>query len=490
LVHLLEHTTGFDDFKINKFYTYDKIELTGEDMILIHQNSMICRWKPGERFAYSNVNYAILGYIIEKITNQAYDVYLKNIILSPLDMINSNFNLYRKNDDKDVREYIIKNNGKLHPVESVTILGGPQGALWSSSKEMLHFLQLFLRKGKPLFDPQTIEEIETPHSSLAAKFGLRNGYALANFTDFSDKKYPFRGHDGWIGTCHSNFFYNRELDIGFVLSCNSNNPSNRIIDLIFSYLEPSFPDITLATQSLNKEEVQAYLGRYQFDSPRFKLSSFNVKLQNAPKIYVQGNSLYYKPLIGASTELLQTSPLTFALKGDNIPSVCFGKDDEGNKVMMLSGSYYRKTSNVVSLFQRGIFGLALLIMLSLVLVGLISIIGAFVHKLSWKESAHRLVPLVGMGCLTLSLINISELQSVAYKLALATTINSFSLSIFLGGIIFMIASIWSLVYAIHKIRISGLNGFRTYYLLAAISMCSILIIFYQNGWIGLCSWAL
>jgi CubicO group peptidase (beta-lactamase class C family) len=45
-------------------------------MMLVHKNSMICRWKPGERFAYSNPNYAILGYIIEKISGKPYDQYL------------------------------------------------------------------------------------------------------------------------------------------------------------------------------------------------------------------------------------------------------------------------------------------------------------------------------------------------------------------------------------------------------------------------------
>ena len=173
IVHLLEHTTGFDDIKLNRMYSLDTIENTGIDMMLVHKNSMICRWKPGERFAYSNPNYAILGYIIEKISGKSYDQYLTENILIPLGMINSNFNLRSKHPQQDVKEYIVK-NGKTIPVRSVTLLCGPPGSLWSNADDMLRFVQLFLRNGDSLFSANTITEIETTHSSLAARSGQRS----------------------------------------------------------------------------------------------------------------------------------------------------------------------------------------------------------------------------------------------------------------------------------------------------------------------------
>ena len=144
IVHLLEHTSGFDDIKLNRMYSLDPKENTGIDMMMIHKNSMICRWKPGERQSYSNPNYAILGFIIQKISGQPYDKYLTDNILNPLGMTNSNFNLRSKLPQKDVKEYIVK-NGQTILVPSVTLLSGPQGALWSSANDMIKFLQLFLR---------------------------------------------------------------------------------------------------------------------------------------------------------------------------------------------------------------------------------------------------------------------------------------------------------------------------------------------------------
>ena len=149
IINLLEHTTGFDDIKLDRLYSADDKGDTGINMMLVQKNSMICRWKPGERFSYSNPNYDILGYLIEKLSGKPYDQYLKDNILDPLGMGSSNFNLSSKMPGKDVKEYIVK-NGRTVPVKSVTLISGPAGALWSNAADMVRFLQLFLRNGSPL----------------------------------------------------------------------------------------------------------------------------------------------------------------------------------------------------------------------------------------------------------------------------------------------------------------------------------------------------
>src|SRR4030095_8057680 len=343
LIHLLEHTTGFDDIKLNRMYSLDAKENTGIDMMLVHKNSMICRWRPGERFAYSNPNYAVLGYIIEKISGKPYNQYLTETILNPLGMMNSNFNLRSKFSQKDVKEYIVK-NGHTIPVKSVTLLSGPQGALWSSSGDMVKFLQLFLQKGGSLYPANMINEIETTHSSLAAQFGQKNGYSLGNDnTFFGLAKYPFRGHDGLTGTCYSSCKYNRELGVGYVIASNSNNNNSRVEDLIVSYLEQNLPGKELATQPIDKKSIEPFLGRYQFESPRNEISSFSDNLQVAPRVYFRNDKLYFKPLIGEPSELVQTAPMIFAWRGMNIPLICFTKNGKGKNVMMIAGAYYEQT---------------------------------------------------------------------------------------------------------------------------------------------------
>ncbi|HKO77916.1 MAG TPA: serine hydrolase domain-containing protein [Flavobacterium sp.] len=490
VVHLLEHTSAFDDIKVNRMYSLDTNENSGIDMMLVHKNSMICRWKPGERFSYSNPNYAILGYIIEKISGKPYNQYLTENILTPLGMRNSNFNLRSKHPEKDVREYIVK-NGKTIQVRSVTLLSGPPGALWSNADDMVRFVQLFLRNGDSLFSANTITEIETAHSSLAARSGQKNGYSLGNDnTFFAYSKFPFRGHGGLTGTCFSSLKYNRELAIGFVLASNSNNKNYRIEELIVSYFEQNIPAKNLQIKSIDKKTIEPFLGRYQFESPRNEISAFSDKFQTAPKIYLKNDRLYLKPLIGDPSELLQTGPMTFACRGMNMPLICFTKNDQGKNIMMIGGSYYEQTSNFRAILKRVALIMALIFALSSVILGIASLIGIIIGKLTWRDIIPRIIPMIGLGLLVLAVLNLLEVQKYTYKLAELDTINLRTISIFLGTAVFGIASIVNLFFSIRMFSKQKKHWFAYYLLFTSISLCFIAAILWQNGWIGLRTWAL
>ena len=490
IVHLLEHTSAFDDIKLNRMYSLDTNENSGINMMLVHKNSMICRWKPGERFAYSNPNYAILGYIIEKISGKSYNQYLTENILTPLGMRNSNFNLRSKFPQRDVKEYIVKNR-KTTQVPSVTLLSGPPGALWSSADDMVKFVQLFLRNGDSLFSSNTITEIETTHSSLATRSGQKNGYSLGNDnTFFGYSKFPFRGHGGLTGTCFSSCKYNRELGIGFVLASNSNNNNYRIEKVIVSYFEQNIPAKNLPLQALDKKAIEPFLGRYQFESPRNVISAFSDKFQNAPEIYLKNDRLYFKPLIGEPSELLQTGPMTFAWRGMNMPMICFTKNDDGKNVMMTGGSYFEQTSNFWAILKRVILIIALIFALSTVILGVTSLIGIIIGKLTWRQTIPRVIPMIGVSLLVWAVLNLLEVQKYTYKLAELNTINLRTMIIFLGTSVFGIASIVSLFFSIRIFSKQKKRWFAYYLLLASLSLFFIATILWQNGWIGLRTWAL
>jgi hypothetical protein len=326
IVHLLEHTSAFDDIKLNRMYCLDAKENTGIDMMLVHKNSMICRWKPGERFAYSNPNYAILGYIIEKISGEPYSEYLTENILTP--------------------------------------------------------------------------------------------------------------------------------------------------------------------QSIDKKAIEPFLGRYQFASPRNEISAFSDKVQNAPKIYLKDGRLYFKPLIGDPSELLQTGPMTFAGRGMNMPLICFTKNDNGKNVMMIAGAYYEQTSNFWAMLKRVIIIMALVFALSSVILGIASLIGIIIGKLTWRDIIPRVIPMIGLGLFVWAVFNLLEVQNYTYKLAELDTINLRTMVIFSGTSAFGIASIVSLFLSIRMFRKMNKRWFAYYFLLTTISFFFIAAILWQNSWIGLRTWAL
>lgn len=90
--HLLSHSSGIPNY--TSFPTFfketSKNYYTPVEFVKQFSNLPL-EFDPGEKFAYSNSGYFLLGYIIEKISGKTYEECLQTQILTPLQMINSGF---------------------------------------------------------------------------------------------------------------------------------------------------------------------------------------------------------------------------------------------------------------------------------------------------------------------------------------------------------------------------------------------------------------
>ncbi|MCW3109700.1 MAG: serine hydrolase [Segetibacter sp.] len=87
--HLLSHTSGIRDFtSIKDNEKRSAIDYTPKEMIDYFKGQPM-RFAPGTKWEYSNSNYFILGYIIERITGKTYGQYLEENFFKPLHMNNS-----------------------------------------------------------------------------------------------------------------------------------------------------------------------------------------------------------------------------------------------------------------------------------------------------------------------------------------------------------------------------------------------------------------
>jgi CubicO group peptidase (beta-lactamase class C family) len=84
--HLLTHTSGIPN--VNDFLEYSaksKSPQTPESIIAMFKNRRLIM-EPGEKYGYSNSNYNVLAFIIEKLSGQSYGAFLKGNIFDPLGM--------------------------------------------------------------------------------------------------------------------------------------------------------------------------------------------------------------------------------------------------------------------------------------------------------------------------------------------------------------------------------------------------------------------
>ena len=84
--HLLTHTGGVQSYT-------DDLVYGGKMTMPETVKSMIARFRdkpldfrPGEKFHYSNSGYFLLGAVIEKVSGQSYEAFLKEAIFDPLEM--------------------------------------------------------------------------------------------------------------------------------------------------------------------------------------------------------------------------------------------------------------------------------------------------------------------------------------------------------------------------------------------------------------------
>lgn len=486
IVHLLEHTTGFDDMKLNRLYTLDTAERRGLAMVLVQKNSLISRWTPGERMAYSNPNYAILGYIIEKLSGKPYDQYIQEIILKPLHMNNTNFNVRSKLPLKETREYTVDGDVFI-AVPSVTLLSGPQGSLWSTADDMVEFLRLFLRDGFPILSRASITEIETPHSSFAARKGLESCYALGNRIGFINYKYPFRGHDGLAGTCYSSCFYNRDLDIGFVIAANSNQYPHAIEQAVINYIEKKLPQPTIKTQPLDIESVQPFLGYYKFESPRNEIASLLDKFQKAQHVYSENGALYIKQPHEKPARLLQTSALTFTYEGANTPLIVFGKNGDEN-AMSIAGTYYIQHSSVRYIVTNCSLVAVILLTLSVIILGIQTIYSASRKKMNANDIFFRVIPAVSLVMLLFAIQYLVAMKTHSYRMHELGSLNIDTLGVFLSTLFFGVTSFMFLLYASFNFRRHTKRVAAWYLLITAIAMNTLTFILWRAGWIGMATW--
>jgi CubicO group peptidase (beta-lactamase class C family) len=267
LVHLLEHTTGFDDIRFHHYF------LEGKDVPLsdaVNQYGPYkSRWRPGTMTSYSNAGPVIVGRIIEKASGQRFQDFMASRLTGPLGMGSAYWTRELQITDRLSKSY--KNtDGDEEPF--VEILARPSGSLNVTSKDLAKLPLLMLGRGtldaRTYLSTASIERIERPETNDGARAGLTYGYGLGNMI-YAGRKAVFHGHDGGIDGFVSKYEYAPGQGAGFVVMANLGTEEVfNAGEEIRSYLERNLPESRAAAAPLAPEQLQQLTGFYQSITPR------------------------------------------------------------------------------------------------------------------------------------------------------------------------------------------------------------------------------
>ena len=89
--HLLTHTSGIPTYTaIASWRETNMVPKTIDQMVGIIRDLPL-QWAPGERYAYNNSGYFLLGVVIEKASGKKYEQALQDMILTPLGMTDTGY---------------------------------------------------------------------------------------------------------------------------------------------------------------------------------------------------------------------------------------------------------------------------------------------------------------------------------------------------------------------------------------------------------------
>ena len=89
--HLLTHTSGIPTYTGIAAWREVNMMPKTTDQIIAFFRDLPLQWAPGEKYAYNNSGYFLLGVIIEKITGRKYEQALQEMILKPLGLSDTGY---------------------------------------------------------------------------------------------------------------------------------------------------------------------------------------------------------------------------------------------------------------------------------------------------------------------------------------------------------------------------------------------------------------
>jgi CubicO group peptidase (beta-lactamase class C family) len=93
--HLLSHTSGMSNYMAHPDYrsSMSRLRRIGDFLPLIYDQQLVFD-TPGDTFSYSNSGIVVLGAVIEKVSGQPYEEYIREHILMPAGMTDTGINFW------------------------------------------------------------------------------------------------------------------------------------------------------------------------------------------------------------------------------------------------------------------------------------------------------------------------------------------------------------------------------------------------------------
>jgi D-alanyl-D-alanine carboxypeptidase len=269
--HLLTHTSGIKDY-VNEPVRDLRLDATEDDVFKATAGRPL-NFQPGEKYAYSNVNYLLLAMIVRRQTGEPYGDVLKTRILNPLGMSDTRLMSHSAVVANRASGYLWENAGYRNgDFIAGSVLGQAWGGILSTAEDMAKWAAAV--DARRVLPAAVWDQAWT---SMTIAGGRESGYGLGWSIE------PVNGHravghgGGHVTGFTSYMIVYPDDHLAVVVLTNSSNPraaplARRIAGLyipaLAQPLQPAIPDADPKVTALLRDCLTRGAAG-QFDEARF-----------------------------------------------------------------------------------------------------------------------------------------------------------------------------------------------------------------------------
>ncbi len=229
---MLSHLSSINDSQ--GYFSLDSINPTkSENWYKCYNN-----YEPGKRYEYCNLNFNMIGTIIEKVSGERFDAYIQNHILQPLQLYGG---FYVNGLDKskfatiyeyqpDAGKYVVSPNAynprttefEAYQMGYSTPIFSPTGGMKISAKDLATYMMMHANYGKyngaRIISKKSSKLMQTAVSDIEPY-----GFALETPGSIIDSK-KLIGHTGSAYGLFSAMFFDPQEKYGIVVISNGCHP--------------------------------------------------------------------------------------------------------------------------------------------------------------------------------------------------------------------------------------------------------------------------
>ncbi|MGI9055144.1 MAG: serine hydrolase domain-containing protein [Pyrinomonadaceae bacterium] len=262
VAQMLDHHSGIHNITddAEHYYSYYRRPQTHEQMLAIIAKTKP-DFEPGAKAAYSNSNYILLGYIVEKVTGKSYKDALDERIVSKINLADTFYGGKINGANNESNSFDFLNGSWKILAETDMSIPGGAGGIVSTPTDLTKFITA-------LFDGKLVSQ-----KSLDRMKTITDGYGsgILQFP-FDDKK--LFGHTGGIDGFGSMLAYQPEekLSVAYISNGTVYPVNNIMLAALAVYYNKPFEIPSFKLLEFSAEELAKFTGVYATPAIPIKIS--------------------------------------------------------------------------------------------------------------------------------------------------------------------------------------------------------------------------